>query len=291
MILCRLFSKKKQVSKTPHRRQYETLDKCFTCLMWIIALICIPLFIYVLFSPCLQRYIPCLVPDSSDSIYNSPRSLITLISVCIGIITYLFTAKSKIKVLAEEEEAQVTLFNSELKDFIRHLQANLRVLIRIKEELDKGKGCVQNIHFENLKWPESSCLLSNKMATLVDTGKKGCAFFQLELRIRNLNNSADWLKEVNSSGKMTKEFLEYEIDRHVRLILETEYMNSTKNKPIGKNYRIPDSKNEFIEKKFCGSIEKCFKVGYMEDEKEEGTKELIERQKKNKVRKRVVLVS
>ena len=293
MIRCRLFSKRELFSKTPHRRRYEKWKRCRDIVFYVFLLLSIILFILYLatyFDRECKDYTLCPFPTYvKDTLLRLPILTTAFSTVFIGIITFLWAETNKLNVLAEEEEAQVRLFNSELKDFVRHLQANLRVLIRIKEELDKGKSCIQNIHFENLKWPESSSLLSNKMATLVDTGKNGGTFFQLELRIRNLNNGADWLKEVNSLGKMKRKFLEYEINRHFKLLIEFYYLEKTVDNAIGENYRFPEG-TVTIGEDYEEIIKKCFQ-GYSEEEAKAGIDKLKKRYCDSDTKKREVLVS
>jgi len=140
-----------------------------------------------------------------------------------AVLTYLLAERSKIKILADNETSQVKLYYYEFSDFIRHLEANVKVLIQIRKEISIGTHHVQNIHFENLKWPISSCLFSDEMAKIIEKTRVD-DFTRLKVNIRNINNSAEWLKEECNKGAITTQKLDWEITRYVGYLLNMYYM-------------------------------------------------------------------
>ena len=141
------------------------------------------------------------------------------------IITILSNEIGKVRLLAEDEAATVKLYYSEFHDFIRHLEANVKVMIQIRKEIQDGCYRVQDIHFENLKWPASSSLFSDGMAKLIARDRVD-DFARLKVNLRNINNSSHWLQELAHNGGELKEALEWEIARHFGYLVNMYYLDS-----------------------------------------------------------------
>lgn len=142
-----------------------------------------------------------------------------------AIITILSREYARIKTSMEEDVSTLKLYYSEFSDFIRHLEANIKVLIEIRKQASGSKIWVHNIHSENLKWPENSILLSDEMAKLIPKTKVD-DFTRLKINIRNINNSSQWLTELISNGKLTTKELDWEISRYFGYIIQLYYMES-----------------------------------------------------------------
>lgn len=151
-----------------------------------------------------------------------------IITAWVTILAAFFTEFFNVKKKASEEAALRKLYYSEFMDFIRHLEANLKVMIqvrkRIKESLDLQM--IENVHFDNLRWPASSCLFKDDMSKIIS---RECVddFSRLKVNIRNINNSARWLQSVsNDRGDDMLEDLEWEITRHIGLLVNMYYLKS-----------------------------------------------------------------
>lgn len=148
-----------------------------------------------------------------------------IISVWLGVLTYLLTERGKVKTMADEQYSMQKLYYSEFIDFTRHLEANLKVMIQIRKQLIESPGInhVESIHFINLKWPESSCLFSDNMAKIISKERVD-DFARLRVNLRNINNSGDWLSSIDSATTNILPNLEWEIARHFGYLLNMYYL-------------------------------------------------------------------
>ena len=158
-------------------------------------------------------------------IANSQTLAAAIISVWLGIFTYLLTEQGKVNTLADEEASMQKLYYSEFTDFTRHLEANLKVMIQIRRQLIEkpSERQVESIHFINLKWPESSCLFSDSMAKIISKDRVD-DFSRLRVNLRNINNSGDWLHSIDTSKTDIPPELEWEITRHIGYLLNMYYL-------------------------------------------------------------------
>ena len=153
-------------------------------------------------------------------------------AVLAAIVTFLCNEISKEKLVIWNGRAVINLYKSEIDDLIRHLEAGAEILIQIRKELKAGATHVDDIHFTNLKWPESSIVFSDEMAKLI-THDRVNDFTRLKVNIRNLNNFAGWLCDLARQGERLDEAVEWVITRHFGYIVNLYYMQSH-------GYRLPD---------------------------------------------------
>jgi hypothetical protein len=158
-----------------------------------------------------------------SSIQEYQTILAALVALVGVIATIIENEIGKVKVLAADEEASVKLYYSEFQDFIRHLEANLKVMIQVRKEIASGRYHVENIHFDNLRWPASSSLFSDEMAKLIDRNRVD-DFARLKVNIRNINNSASWLQQIAHNEQELQEALEWEITRHFGYLVNMYYL-------------------------------------------------------------------
>ena len=149
-----------------------------------------------------------------------------IISIWVAVLTYLLNEIGKVRLLANEEASLQKLYYSEFLDFIRHLEANLKVMIQIRKQMKESPSQlgVEDIHFDNLSWPEASCLFSDDMAKIISKERVD-DFSRLKVNIRNINNSSKWLKHIsNTDGKNLLTDLEWEISRHFGYLVNMYYL-------------------------------------------------------------------
>lgn len=160
-----------------------------------------------------------------NSIQNYQQLLVGIISIWLAVLTYLLTERGKVKALAGEESSLQKLYYSEFIDFIRHLEANLKVMIQIRKQLIESTSPlrVEVIHFANLKWPDSSCLFSDEMAKIISRERVD-EFSRLKVNLRNINNSANWLQNVSNPDCNLVPELEWEIARHFGYLMNMYYL-------------------------------------------------------------------
>ena len=167
-----------------------------------------------------------------------------LIPLLVAILTFSLNELSKLKILAIEENNQKKLYYSEFEDLIRHLEANFKVMAELRNELTKGKTPA-DIHFDNLKWPITSCLFSDEMSKIIGRDKVD-DFARLKVNLRNINNSAEWLSKVFGNKSLSKahqqECLDWEMTRYFGYLLNFYYMKEN-------NFSFPSlwQLDEFIE--------------------------------------------
>lgn len=150
-----------------------------------------------------------------------------IISVWLGVFTFLLNERGKVKTMADEEYSMQKLYYSEFIDFTRHLEANLKVMLQIRKQLIETPEInqVESIHFINLKWPESSCLFSDNMAKIISKERVD-DFARLRVNLRNINNSGDWLNSLDPSKADIHLDLEWEIARHFGYLLNMYYLEN-----------------------------------------------------------------
>lgn len=156
----------------------------------------------------------------------------TLIGLCGGLFSLFVNGLGRMFTLNKEDKSNLKLYESEFTDFVRHIEANMKVLIQIHKQSVSKAVNAQNIHFENLKWPETSVLFSDDMAKLLKRDRVE-DFSRLKVNARNINNSAKWLTELASKGELTVEQLEWEISRYFGYLVNLYYMKDH-------SYRFPE---------------------------------------------------
>lgn len=205
---------------TPHRKQYKSIANIISLGGGIV---CVLIFAMMVFNHKGEEIIAQIISLS--------------LSCAVAIFGILFTYRSNLEVKAEEEESNKTLFFSEFLDLIRHLRANLKIMIEIRKRIFwedysgstfRGGNAprpfkVSKIHFDNLEWPESSLLFSNAMAKVINRNRVD-DFSRLKVNLRNINNSAKWLSEAVGEGKDISSLLEWEISRNIGYLINFEYM-------------------------------------------------------------------
>ena len=148
--------------------------------------------------------------DENINVVEKLGVFVTIISTFYSVMLEL---RKRLEIKVDEETSLRKLYFAEFNDLIRHLKANLLVIIEIRLRMRSDKSVVipMNIHFENLKWPDKSILFMEKVATIIDKSKVD-DFSRLRLNIRNMNNSAEWLKNYCNSSFYKKEKMEEMID-------------------------------------------------------------------------------
>lgn len=151
----------------------------------------------------------------------------TLTSFLSAFLTFLLNERSKVKVLGQEEDAQKKLYFSEFDDLIRHLEANLKVMIELRKQLADGE-IPASIHFINLSWPNSSCLYSDDIVKILDKGKVH-EFARLKVNLRNIENSSKWLCDYVKEPHTSKEIgsaIDWEIARQIGYLMNFHYLKN-----------------------------------------------------------------
>ena len=151
-----------------------------------------------------------------------------IISIWVAVLTFSLNEISKVKLLASQEKSLQKLYYSEFVDFIRHLEANLKVMVQIRKRMKESPSHlrVEDIHFDNLSWPETSCLFSNDMAKIISKERVD-DFSRLKVNVRNINTRSKWLKDISGKdGKNLLADLEWEITRHFGYLVNMYYLQS-----------------------------------------------------------------
>lgn len=234
-------------TKTPMQKLLEKYNKgikyCKKCIIIVISLLLAYGLLYLIFWACgfffvnieifrkIASSMICFLSIFSELWKNN--FIMNFLSISLPVfttfITVIFQIRNHLEIKADEEYSLKKLYFSEFEDLIRHLKANLKVAIEIRLRLGKKKNkkTPMEIHFENFKWPESSFLFSEKIATLIDKSKVD-DFTRLRLNLRNMNNSAQWLKAYciskDYSSEKIKEMLDWEIWRMMSYYLNFSYM-------------------------------------------------------------------
>lgn len=158
---------------------------------------------------------------------DTNKILPEIIAILLAILTFLLNEVSKVGILAREEATKKKLYFSEFEDLIRHLEANLKVMIEVRKQISDNK-IPASVHFSNLAWPESSCLFSDEMSKIIDKGKVD-DFARLKVNLRNIQNSARWLSVyVRQDHTMEElcEAIDWEIARHFGYLMNFHYMKN-----------------------------------------------------------------
>lgn len=197
---------------TPNQRRLRVLSE-WLFLVGLIFLITIALFIRAYFKvlPMISEPVAIIVAAS--------------ISAWIAILTFLLNEHSKTSILAIEERAKKKLYFNEFEDLIRHLAANLKVMIEIRHQLSDGK-IPASIHFINLSWPNYSCLFSDDITALLDKDKVD-DFARLKVNLRNIQNSSTWLSTYVKENHTYQEIcdaIDWEITRHIGYLVNFRYL-------------------------------------------------------------------
>lgn len=211
-----------------------------------------------------------------------------LIPLLVAILTFSLNELSKLRILAIEEGNQKKLYYSEFEDLIRHLEANFKVMAELRNELSEGKTPA-DIHFDNLKWPYTSCLFSDEMSKIIGRDKVD-DFARLKVNLRNINNSAEWLSDVFSSGhideQQQQECLDWEMTRYFGYLLNFYYMKEN-------NFSFPSlwQLDEFIEASTQkNKLSSLFMFEKDADKRADLTKRYIERYLNDRREKRCVIL-
>ena len=201
-------------------------------------------------------------------------------TICATILTIMYEINARISEKADESIKLKKLYFSEFEDFIRHVEANLRVgfqtLRELKEHKTESAYCPSYIHFENFKWPESSTLFNEEIAILIDKSRID-DFNRLRLNIRNMNNSAQWLEEYCKSKEYcTKDMidmLEWELTRVLAYLCNFMYL-----KDHEFNFNTGIELNEYIASpKIKKKLRLLFSKEYPNDDKDKIIRHFLER--------------
>lgn len=146
-------------------------------------------------------------------------------AILVAVLTFLLNELSKVKILVQQEVAQKKQYFSEFEDLIRHLEANLKVMIELRKQLSIGV-VPASIHFINLSWPNFSCLYSDDIVKVLDKGKVD-DFARLKVNLRNIENSSKWLsdfvQETHSYDEQCSA-IDWEIARHIGYLINFQYL-------------------------------------------------------------------
>ncbi len=209
--------KKFDKSQTPTQRRHISM----LVSVIIVAVVFFVLF-FIYFLPCVHLRIPWIPESISERI----RLVDVLIPLLVAIFTFSMNELSKLKLKASEEVNQKKLYYSEFDDLIRHLEANFKVMAQLRKNITTGKT-PEPIHFDNLSWPVSSCLFSDDMAKIIGRDKVD-DFSRLKVNLRNINNSAHWLKEAFKDKTMPlteqQKILDWELARYVGYLMNLYYI-------------------------------------------------------------------
>lgn len=178
-----------------------------------------------------------LISQNSDDLGR----LVTIAgSIISAILAYAGKSVGDYFSKIDQDEGAKRIYRNELNDMVRHLYANLNVLLQIKRELDNNIPA--QIHFINLKIPQNSILLSEEpikdiMINELDT------IARIKVNIRNINNSADYLSSLVSGSEsynecILKDAISWEITRYVGYIFNLLYVIDDP------SFRFPQSKEQ-----------------------------------------------
>lgn len=204
---------------SPQEKRLNSIKKiniCLRCLSLVIIITVIILFI---------NYWWCYGTDFIHILGIIIPAFITLLTIVQGI-------QSRAEEKADEANRLRIIYYSEFEDLLRHIKANIKVGIQIYVELrknkDKSSYRPSYIHFENFKWPENSTLFNEEIVLIIDKSKVD-DFNRLRLNVRNMNNSAQWLKEYCQSEKKYNTLdmitmLDWELTRIIAYLYNFMYM-------------------------------------------------------------------
>ena len=191
-------------SKLPHETYYRNL------INYIVIAIAIFLIMIAI-----------LVFKSEHSAVQAITSTISAVSVAV--ITFFFNERGKMKLVVEQEKSTIKLYCSEFKDLMRHFEANIKIMLQLREELAQGRHVIDEVHFGNMAWPESSQLFSDEMLQYIPRTKVD-DFARLKVNLRNANNSAKWLRRKALMKQDLSEALDWELTRAFGYLINLYYM-------------------------------------------------------------------
>ena len=183
--------------------------------------------------------IPCWnsVREDIKAIPDFSAIIAAITALFAAVLTFLLNEVSKVNVLAQDEAAQKKLYFSEFEDLIRHIEANLKVMIEVRKQLSEGHS-PSTIHFINLSWPNLSCLYSDDIAKVLEK-RKVDDFARLKVNLRNIQNSSEWLATYVQGHHTHEELcksIDWEIARHIGYLMNFQYLKNN-------NFQFP-SQNE-----------------------------------------------
>lgn len=176
------------------------------------------------------------IPFIDISLNENIEHIIEILSIFATIFTVVYSVIQSKEINAEnkieEEKSIKKIFISDFKDMIRHLGANLMVLIQIRTDIEIHKDKETRpalIHFENLKLQNDSKIFADNILPIIGRNKAD-DIIRLQINLRNMNNSAEWLKSIvekedYSNEKMIKA-LDWEIYRIMAYFVNAIYMDS-----------------------------------------------------------------
>lgn len=152
--------------------------------------------------------------------------VISFATILTAFYTVLKQLRGTLEIEINKEYAKKKLYFNEFDELLRHLIANLRVMVEVRRNLTESKT-PNYIHFENLKWVNTSALFSEENIVLLKNENID-DFLRVKINIRNMNNSAQWLKE-NFQSKMLPnkellDMLDWEITRMLAYYINFLYM-------------------------------------------------------------------
>lgn len=149
---------------------------------------------------------------SAKDVGTDPKITAGIFTIIAAILTFYMNEVSKLRTARIEEESRKKLYYSEFEDLIRHLEANMKIMIQLIGDMEEGKISKPTaVHFDNLKWPSESCLFSDEMAKIIGKSKVD-DFARLKVNLRNINNSAQWLYDYSHSSTYNKKSMIQKMD-------------------------------------------------------------------------------
>ena len=166
--------------------------------------------------------------NNASSEESAGKLIAGFCTLMAALLSFFFNESSKLHTMGMEELSRKRLYYSEFEDLIRHLEANMKIMIQLLDDMKKGiMERPTSVHLNNLKWPSDSCLFSDEMAKIIDKDKVD-EFARLKVNLRNINNSAEWLLEYSESADYKKdkmiEMLDWELTRYVGYYINFVFM-------------------------------------------------------------------
>lgn len=199
----------------PHKKQEEKIKTQIIWTVWLIILTIIVAFIAILLS-------------NDNKLSSLDTFAAAFVTVLVAALTFLLNEQSKMSAIVQEELSTAKLYYSEFQDLIRHVEANLKVMIQVHKELTERKmTSAEDIHFQNLSWPDKSTLFSDDMAKILGRDRVD-DYSRLRVNLRNINNSSKWLQGKAVHSEELKDALEWEITRHFGYLVNLYYLKDNK---------------------------------------------------------------
>lgn len=226
-------------------------------------------------------------------------SLAIIVSLITALGTYIGTSYLKYKDRDDKDFEIQKVYRDELNDLIRHLVANLNIMLQMKLFVIKNpKSKPLTIHSINFHFPTDSLIFS-------EDGMKDMMINSLDninrvrLNVRNVNNSAAFITDFLSSPSYNSitflRMLDWEITRYFGYIINFKYVAQDP------EFMFP-SPNELdrylyikgIDKELCDSILGDYSIYYPkmtpESAKEKMVKDYIDKYKSDRREVRKILV-